>query len=181
MAVNEGIQRFSGMYGAAYRGDTLLSDVIEVSGTVEVARTDVPVVGTTRNAYKPGREAREGTIRFHKMDSSWELELYQYFSQTLADRRAARGTPAATLRPFEILIAIDDPEAGIESVKLQNVLIWRMTLGFSITDELLERELPMTWESEVFIEASRRQIGPNGQYASPPVYVPAYQAGVKKD
>ena len=180
MAANEGNTRFSGMYGEAYRGNTLLTDVIEVSGTVEVGRTDVPIVGTTRNAYKPGRESREGTIRYHKMDSAWELQVFEFFSQSLADRRAARGTAEATLRPFDIMIRVDDPEAGIEAVKLEGVLIWRMTIGFSITDELMERELPMTWENERFVEASTRQIGAGGQYASPPVYVPEYLAGVKQ-
>jgi hypothetical protein len=182
MAVpNEGLSRFSGMYGAAYRGTTLLSDVIEVSGTVEVARIDVPLVGTTRNGSKLGRETREGTIRHHQMDDAWNLELYGYFSQSLEERRAARDAgngAGATLRPFEILLKLDDPDVGVSAWRLEGVLITRMNLGFSISDDLIEREIPMTWDTERPVDAFTRRVDAAGQYTHD--LVPQYKSGVRQ-
>jgi hypothetical protein len=147
--ITEALRRMGGMYGAAYRDGVLLSEAVEVSGAVEVNRIEVPLVGQTKQGYKPGRESREGTLRIQKIDASWELELYEFLSQSLATRRANRGTDAATLRTFDLKLEIDDPEAyGYEAWQLENVQIWRMPLGFSITDDIIDREFPITWENE---------------------------------
>lgn len=147
---NEALRRMGGMYGEAYRDGRLLSEAVEVTGATEINRIEVPLVGTTKVGYKPGRETREGTIRIQKIDTSWELELQLFLSTGLAERRAARGTPAATLRPFSIVVKIDDPDAyGVESWQLDGCLLWRRQFGFSITDDILEREYPLTWENEI--------------------------------
>jgi len=146
-SVTEALRRFGGMYGQAYRDGEPLSEAVEVTGAVEVNRIEVPLVGQTKQGYKPGRESREGTMRIQKIDSKWELELYRFLSQSLATRRANRG--ATTLRTFDLSLRIDDPEAyDYEEWQLENCQIWRMPLGFSITDDIIDRELPITWENE---------------------------------
>ena len=177
-SVNEGLWRFGGMYGEAYRDSTLLSDVVEVSATVEIGRVDVPLVGQTRQGYKPGRETREGTMRIHKIDSAWELEIFQFLSEGLAARRAARDAGTNPLRPFDLILRVDDPDAlGVEAWKLSGVVMWRMQLGFAITDDLLEREYPITWERETPIEAFRRATNADGTVKDPVEVVPAYHLG----
>lgn len=171
---NPGLYRFSGMYGAAYEGGgntpKLLSEVVEVSGAIEIGRTDMPLVGLTRNGYKPGRETREGTIRLQKIDTSWEMKVYQYLSQNLATRRHNRDQNRPNLRPFSIQFEYDDPDAlGIEKWQLNGCMIWRLPLGFAITDDVVEREYPLTWESETPIYAFEAQTvtGPNGTSIQP--------------
>lgn len=152
--ITEALRRYGGMYGSAWRDNVLLGEAVEVSGAVEVNRIEVPLVGQTKQGYKPGRESREGTLRIQKIDTSWELEIYKFLSQSLAARRAARGTATASLRTFDIKIEIDDPEAyGKESWQLEGCQIWRMPLGFSITDDIIDREFPLTWENERPLDA----------------------------
>lgn len=147
--ITDALRRYGGMYGSAWRDNVLLAEAVEVSGAVEVNRIEVPLVGQTKTGYKPGREAREGTLNIQKIDTSWELEIYKFLSQSLAQRRRLRGTPQATLRTFDIKLVHDDPEAyGKEVWQLENCQIWRMPLGFSITDDIINREFPLTWENE---------------------------------
>jgi len=163
---SEGLYRISGMYGLAYRLDPIkgyqpLGDVIEVSGAVEVARIDVPLVGKTRMGHKPGRESREGTLRVQKIDSKWEYELYTYLSA-----RKSRSTQTP-MQPFSMELEYDDPDAlGEEKVRLDGCLIWRLPIGFSIGDDLVEREFPFTWEDETFLKAFRATIDPQGNPAA---------------
>lgn len=146
---SDALSRIGGMYGSAWRDGIMLAESIEVSGSVEVQRIDVPLVGQMRNGHKPGRESREGTLRVQKIDTKWELEIYQFLNQNLAQRRQNRGTAAATIREFTLKLALDDPDAGgYEAWQLNGCKIWRMPLGFAITDDTIDREYPLTWESE---------------------------------
>lgn len=152
--VTDALRRMGGMYGSAWRDNIQLADVVEVSGAVEINRIEVPLVGQTKQGYKPGRESREGTLRVHKIDDKWQLEIFGFLSQSLAARRAARGTPAATLRTFDLKLEVDDPEAyGLSAWQLENVQIWRMPVGFAITDDIMDLEFPITWESETPLNA----------------------------
>lgn len=147
--ISEALRRMGGMYGSAWRGGKMLSEAVEVSGAVEVNRIEVPLVGQTKQGYKRGRETREGTLRIQKIDASWELEIYNFLSVGLEARRDARGTANAAMPTFDLKIDLDDPDAyGYEAWQLENCQIWRMPLGFSITDDILEREFPLTWENE---------------------------------
>lgn len=146
---SDALHRFGGMYGAAYRDGFLLQEAIEVQGNTAIARIEVPLVGQTKMGYKPGRETREGTMRIQLIDSTWALEVFQFLGQSLATRRAARGTPQATLRTFDLKIFIDDPEAyDVESWQMENVQVWQMPIGFAVTEDIIQREIPITWESE---------------------------------
>lgn len=162
-STNDGLFRFSGMYGEAYRDGQLLMEVTEVSGAVEINRIEVPLVGRTSTGYKPGRETREGTLRVQKIDSSWEMEVYSFLAQGLAERRANRDAGLPNLRPFTLLLEYDDPDAlGREKWQLNGCLLWRMPIGFSIGDDLVDREFPMTWESEQPLIAFRSKVSSTG-------------------
>lgn len=146
---SEALRRMGGMYGSAWRDGAMLAEAVEVTGSIEINRIEVPLVGQTRQGYKPGRESREGSLRIQKIDTKWELEVFQFLNQSLKDRRDARGTSAATLREFELTLKLDDPDAyGYEAWQLNGCKIWRLPLGFSITDDIIDREYPLTWESE---------------------------------
>lgn len=142
---------FSGMYGTAWRDGAPLFEVVEFNGAVEVNRIEVPLVGQTKQGYKPGRESREGTMRLYLVHSRWEKEFHDF-----TENRAAN----ITLRTFDLKLTVADPGAyqigpgqpGRISWMLHGVQIWRMPLGFSITDDLIDRELPVTWESEEPLE-----------------------------
>ncbi|MET0604175.1 MAG: phage tail tube protein [Baekduia sp.] len=146
--ITDALRRFGGMYGSAYRDNVQLAEAVEVTGNVEVNRIEVPLVGQTKTGYKPGRETREGTLNIQKIDMRWEIEIYRFLASSLAARRAARGTPQATLRTFDLKLEHDDPEAGYEAWQVENVQIWRLPLGISISDDITNREYPITWESE---------------------------------
>lgn len=153
-SVSDGLFRYGGMFGSAWRDGVQLAEVVEVTGAVEVGRIEVPLVGQTRNGYKPGRESREGTLNIQKIDTKWEMEIYSFLSVNLRDRRRNRDAGRPTLRPFSVDIEYDDPDAlGIEKWRLDGVLIWRLPLGFSITDDIVNREFPITWERETPIYA----------------------------
>lgn len=164
-SVNEGLWRFGGMYGSAWRDGRQLAEAVEVTATVEINRLEVPLVGTTKQGYKSGREAREGTLRVQRIDSSWELEIFRFLSQGLEQRRRNRDAHRPNLRPFSLYLEFDDPDAlGYEAWQLEGCLLWRMQLGFAITDDIVEREFPLTWEKETPISAFKRvpgQIDPN--------------------
>lgn len=148
-SVQDALRRFGGMYGAAYRDGFLQQEAIEVSGNVAVARVEVPLVGQTKTGYKAGRETREGTMRIQQIDSTWAMEIYQFLGQSLDQRRALRGTPNATLRTFDMVLRIDDPEAyDYEEWQIEGVQVWQMPIGFAITDDIVQREIPITWETE---------------------------------
>jgi Phage tail tube protein len=171
--LSEGLFRFSGLYGSAWRNGIKLGDVIEVSGAVEINRIEVPLVGQTRQGYKPGRETREGTMRIQKMDTKWEMEVYQYLALSLQKRRQNRDQGRPTLRPFQLQVEYDDPDSlGIEKWVLHGVLMWRMPIGFSITDDLVDREFPITWEAEEPLYAFQAQ--PNASGAPSPAWFPGY-------
>jgi hypothetical protein len=167
---NEGLYRIGGMYGAAYRNGKLLAEVVEVQATVEVNRIEVPLVGQTRTGYKPGRESRDGTITIQKIDGAWEEEVSNFLAQSLADRRRNRGTAAGALRPFSLVLEFDDPDAlGYEAWQLDGCLLWRMQLGFSITDDVVNREYPLTWETERPLSLFTRTGGTNPATGQPAV------------
>jgi hypothetical protein len=145
-SVQDALRRYGGMYGSAWSSGVMLAEVVEVTGAVEVNRVEVPLVGQTKQGYKPGRESRDGTMRIHKIDATWELKLYQFLATNLAKRRASRGQG---LGQFDLKLSIDDPDAyDKEEWTLFGVQIWRMPLGFSITDDIIDREFPITWERE---------------------------------
>lgn len=159
----DGLYVFSGMYGSAWRDGKMLADVIEFSGNVAINRVDVPIVGSERTGHKPGRQTRDGTMRVQKRDAGWEMEVYNFLSQSLNDRRSARDSGSPMMRPFSLIIEYDDPYTlGRERWQLDGVLIWQLPLGFSIGDDSVERDYPVTWETERPLETFVTAVGPGG-------------------
>lgn len=183
LSVNEGLWRIGAQYGEVLGGAPLrvLAEVVEINATVEINRIEMPLVGTTRQGYKPGREAREGTFRIQKIDSFWELVVHRFLSQSLQERRDARRRGESTaMRPFNLQIRLDDPDAlGYETWLLEGCLLWRLPLGFNIGDDLVDREFPFTWEKESPV-ASFVRTGGDPVEGVPPVaqYTPDVQLTV---
>ena len=101
------------MWGSAWRDGEMLTDVVMVTGTTAVARMDVPLVGRQRIGRKPGRSSSEGSIQFQKVDSGWELDVYNAMTMDVEALRAARdagnfGTLDGT---FDLQLKNDDPHA----------------------------------------------------------------------
>lgn len=151
MSLQSALNRYGGMFGSAWRDAKQLADVVEVTGNVEVNRIEVPLVGTTKQGYKAGRESREGTIRIQKIDAYWEKEILDWIAgRNSADRDTQVAASAAHV--FDLKLQIDDPEAfGREAWELKGCQLWRIPLGFSITDDIIDREFPFTWEYENLI------------------------------
>lgn len=149
----QAVERFGGMYGSAFKDGVELLDAIEVGGATDIQRIDMALVGRTDTGRKPGRESSEGTLRIQKFDSYWEIFVHEFLNTNLETRRANRGTAKAGLRTFDLKVQYDDPETqGKEVWQLEGCQIWRLSLGFSIQDELVEREYPLTWQNARPIE-----------------------------
>lgn len=155
MAGNDGLYRFTGMWGEARdEAGILLAEVTEVSATAEINKVDVPLVGTNRQGYKPGRITREGTFRVQKIDTKWEMQVYNFISTSVEERRAARGSSNSFLKPFTLKIGYDDPEAlDKEQWLLTGCLLWRLPLGFNIGDDIKDLEFPFSYEIEKPLKA----------------------------
>lgn len=148
---NPGLYRVANMHGSALRDGKILAEAVEVAATVAIGRIDVVLAGTTRTGYKPGRSTREGTLTVQHIDTKWEMEVYNAFlSRTDEERRALRGTGVGTLKPFQLQLEFNDPDAlGYETWQLDGCLLWALPLGFSAADDsVVNREFPLTWESE---------------------------------
>lgn len=150
----DSMRRYGGMYGKAFKNGKILADLVEVSGNIEVAKIQVPLVGTTKQGYKAGRESREGSIKIQKIDAAWEIDLLNWLKGRQEGLTESGKRTNTDSHVFDLQIVIDDPEAyDYESWQLLGCQIWRVPLGFSITDDIIDRELPFTWESETLIHA----------------------------
>lgn len=124
------------------------ADVTDVTGTVRQERRTVNMSGRRRASYKGGQVSGEGTLRFQKVDDRWEKDFFQHTSLSLKEQRELKKQGLLKSRAFPLLIVVDDPEAyGASYLKLGGVIVWEMPVGYSLT-ELIERELPITWETE---------------------------------
>jgi hypothetical protein len=125
------------------------AEITNITGTVTIAKIEMPLVGTTRMGVKPGRETRDGSFSVQKVDSHWEKYVYEYLSQNLAQRRANRGKAAGAQRPFVVQVWLDDPDAlGVEVWQLSGCLVWNLPLGFNITDDVIDQTFNFGWETE---------------------------------
>lgn len=146
------------MWGAAYRDGRLLTDVVQVTATTQRGRAEIPLVGQQRLGYKPTRNSSEGSIQFQKVDSGWELDVYNAMTLDVQALRAARdsgqyGTLDGT---FDLLLKHDDPHAfGRETWMLKGCMIWQLDVGINNTDDFLSKELPLTFDEALPQETFR--------------------------
>lgn len=146
---SEGLYRFGGMYGYVIMDGYVRAEITNVTCTITIAKIEIPLVGTTRMGIKPGRETREGTFNIQKIDSYWEDYIHSYMDLSLAQRRAARGTQAGSMRAFAMQVWLDDPDAlGAEVWQLNGCMLWDLPFGFNITDDSIEKSFSFGWETE---------------------------------
>jgi hypothetical protein len=165
-SLNEALWRFGGMHGRVLdlKGN-LLHEAISLSADVNVAKISVALAGTDRTGFKPGRQTREGTLTVQKLDTAWELNIYRWLNMSLDEQRALRGSDEALMRPFSLIIEHDDPGAlGYEQWQVDGCLIWQMSIAMNIGEELLQKQIPISWERETPLHAFERtgQIASNG-------------------
>lgn len=148
------LRRFGGMWGSCWRDGRMLTDVVQVTGTTQRARIEVPLVGRQRVGHKPGRTSSEGSIAFQKIDTGWELEVYNSFTIDVAELRAQRDAGNfANLGTFDMLLKHDDPHAyGKEVWQLTGCQIWQLDVGINVADDFIQREIPLTYDEAVPVQ-----------------------------
>lgn len=152
------LRRFGGMWGSAWRDGRMLTDVVQVTGTTQLGRIEVPLVGQQRIGYKPGRKSSEGSIVFQKVDTGWELDVFNAMTMGVDALRAARdaGNYGELDGTFDLLLKNDDPHAyGKEVWRLIGCQIWQLDVGINITDDFIQREIPMTYDEAVPVRSFR--------------------------
>jgi hypothetical protein len=156
----DALKRMGGMYGSVWVNGVMQTDVIELKPTIEIQRQTIMLVGNQSEGYKPTRATRSATLGTQKIDSRWNIFIYNQLSQSLDNRRWWRDNPggnpanapggsAPPPSEFSLKLAIDDPDAyGYEAWQLDRCKIWRMELGSAQTDDHIETQYPLTWTSE---------------------------------
>jgi hypothetical protein len=164
--LNEALWRIGGMHGRVLDANgNLLHEAISLAADVNIGKISVALAGTDRTGFKPGRQTREGTLTVQKLDTAWEMQVYKWMSLTLDEQREKRGTNEALMRPFSLMIEHDDPGAlGLEKWQVDGCLIWQMGIAMNIGEELMQKQIPITWERETPLNAFVRtgSIEPNG-------------------
>lgn len=128
----------------------MAADIVEINGAIRKERKDVPIPGTRNTHHKSGRITREGSFRFQKIDDRYESYFLSQL-QDLATLRALRDANGGNLpnNTFSVLINLDDPQAwGASTMLITGVEMWELPIGFNLND-LIEREIPITWENEI--------------------------------
>lgn len=142
------LRRFGGMWGSAWRDGRMLTDVVQVTGTTQRGRIEIPLVGQQTTGHKPGRLSSEGSIAFQKVDSGWELDIFNAMTLDIDALREARdrGDFGELDGTFDLLLKNDDPHAfGKEVWKLTGCQIWQLDVGINVTDDFIQREIPLTY------------------------------------
>ena len=157
------LRRYGGMWGSA-RNDAgqLLTDVVQVTGTTQRGRIEIPLVGRQKVGHKPGRLSSEGSIAFQKVDTGWELDVYNAMSLDVDElrRRRDRGEFGTLDGTFNLNLVQDDPHAfGKEVWQLTGCQVWQLDVGINITDDFIQREIPLTYDEAVPIRTFRVQNG----------------------
>lgn len=152
------LRRFGGMWGSAWRDGRMLTDVVQVTGTTQRGRIEVPLVGLQRTGFKPGRLSSEGSIAFQKVDTGWELDVYNAMTLDVEELRRRRdaGQFGELDGTFDLLLKQDDPHAfGKEVWRLTGCQIWQLDVGINITDDFIQREIPLTYDKAEPVQTFR--------------------------
>lgn len=157
------LRRYGGMWGSVWDDSGLmLTDVVRVTATTAVNRIEVPLVGQRRIGYKPGRTSSEGNLAFQKIDTGWELKIYQAMQMDVEALRAARdaGQFGELDGTFNLLLKQDDPHAfGKEVWQLTGCQIWQMELSVDTSEDFLSREVPLTFEEALPLRTFKVEAG----------------------
>jgi hypothetical protein len=142
------LRRFGGMWGSAWMGADMLTDVVRVTATIQRGRIEIPLVGQETVGYKPGRRSQEGSLAFQKVDTGWELAVYNSITMDVEELRAARDRgDYSQLGQFDLLLKHNDPHAfGKEVWKVTGCMLWQFDIGIDTTEDFIQREIPLTFE-----------------------------------
>lgn len=141
-------RRIDGEYGEVFHEGKYAADIVEIQGRIAIERREIPRAGQTSSVTRRGRVSREGTIRISKVDSRFESLIIKWANYTTKERREARAQGTELYRDTWLTIKLDDPDSwGSEELQLFGVKFWEIPIGFTQGD-LIDRELPMTWERE---------------------------------
>lgn len=146
------LRRYGGMWGSAWRDGRMLTDVVQVTGTTTRGRIEIPLVGKQRVGHKPGRLSSEGSIAFQKIDTGWELDVYNAMTMDVEALRAARdrGEFGTLDGVFDITLKHDDPHAfGKEVWLLKGCQVWQLDVAINVTEDFISRELPLTYDEAI--------------------------------
>lgn len=142
------LRRMGGMWASVW-DDTgsMLTDVVRVTATVARNRIEVPLVGQQKIGYKPGRISMEGSLAFQKVDTGWELRVYNAMTLDVDALRAARdaGQFGELDGTFNLKLSQDDPHAfGKEVWQAIGCQLWQMELTVDTSEDFVQREIPLT-------------------------------------
>lgn len=142
------LRRFGGMWGSAWENGQMLTDVVRLTATVQRGRIEIPLVGQETVGYKPGRRTQEGSLAFQKVDTGWELRVYNAITMDIDALRAARDAgDFSQLGTFDLLLKHDDPHSfGKEVWSVTGCMLWQFDLGIDTTEDFVQREIPLTFE-----------------------------------
>lgn len=145
------LRRMGGMWGSVWDSSgNMLTDVVRVTATTARNRIEVPLVGRQQVGYKPGRISNEGSMAFQKIDTGWELKVYDAITMDVDALRAARdaGNFGELDGAFNLKLSMDDPHSfGKEVWQLVGCQIWQMELTVDTAEDFVQRELPLTYDS----------------------------------
>ena len=154
-----------GNYGEIYHSGHYQQDIRDFSGRIAIERRELPRAGTNTIVYRKGRITREGSIRIAKVDSRFEALFLIYANKTTTERRADRGQGIDSFPDTQLLIRLDDPDSwGAEEIMLFGVKFWEIPIGFTQND-MVERDIPCTWHSEMLVSAIPRPHNKQGALA----------------
>jgi hypothetical protein len=141
-------RRVDGQWGEVWHQGVYQGDILEITGRIAIERREIPRAGTNNVAFRRGRVSREGSFRVGKVDSRFEKFILDMAGISVQQRRAARDQAVDLFPETWFMVRIDDPDSwGAEELQLLGVRFWEIPIGFTMGD-LLEREIPFTWEEE---------------------------------
>lgn len=145
-----------GNYGEIFYKGIYQGDITDVSGTVVVAKQEIPVAGTDRTVLRRGRVARDGTMTILKVDTRFEALILGYAGMTPQERREKRGQGVPVFPGVSIIIKLADPESwGTEELQLLGVKMWQTSIGFA-PNAMVTNSIPITWNNEKILNAIPR-------------------------
>lgn len=149
-------RRIDGQYGEVWHEGVYQGDILEITGRIAIERREIPRAGNSGVVFRRGRVSREGSFRIGKIDSRFENKILQYIRLSPDEKRKLRRQGIAAFPDTWLTIKVDDPDSwGVEEIQLLGVKIWEVGIGFTMGD-LLEREIPFTWESENLVKGIAR-------------------------
>jgi hypothetical protein len=161
-----------GNWGQIFMNGHVQADLKGITGTVAIAQQALPRSGSNTQVYRRGRITRSGSVSLLKVDSRFESWMLKYANMTAQEMREARGKGEPVFQDLELLVKLADPESwGSEELMLFGIKFWELPIGFT-QNTMLERDLPMTWNTEHLVEGIARPgnlygASPEGEFTYP--------------